>query len=38
LSEFEDNRRLDGVSVSEILEEMRTFSDEFTRFLSLPDI
>jgi hypothetical protein len=38
LSEFEDNRRLDGLSVSEILEEMRTFSDEFTRFLSLPDI
>jgi hypothetical protein len=38
LSEFEDNRRLDGLSVSDILEEMRTFSDEFTRFLSLPDI
>jgi hypothetical protein len=38
LSEFEDNRRLDGLSVAEVLEEMRTFSDEFTRFLSLPDI
>jgi hypothetical protein len=38
LSEFQDNRRLDGLSISEILEEMRTFSDEFTRFLSLPDI
>jgi hypothetical protein len=38
LSEFEDNRRLDGLSVAEILEEMRTFSGEFTRFLSMPDI
>jgi hypothetical protein len=38
LSEFEDNRRLDGLNVSEVLEEMKTFSDEFIRFLSLPDI
>jgi hypothetical protein len=38
LSEFEDNRRLDGLSVAEILEEMRAFSGEFTRFLSMPDI
>jgi hypothetical protein len=38
LSEFEDNRRLDGLNVSEVLEEMKTFADEFTRFLSLPDI
>jgi hypothetical protein len=38
LSEFDDNRRLEGYNVIETLKEMYTFCDEFTRFLSMPNI
>jgi len=38
LSEFENNRRFDGLRTVDIVDEMRLFSREFTRFLSLPNI
>jgi hypothetical protein len=38
LSEFEHNRRLDGRSVAGLLEEMKAFSGELTRYLSLPNM
>lgn len=38
LSEFEKDRRLDGYTVIETIEEMYSFSDEFTRFLGLPNM
>ena len=36
LSEFENDRRLDGYTVVDALSEMYTFCDEFTRFLGVP--
>ncbi len=38
LSEFENDRRLDGYTVIDALSEMYSFYDEFTRFLGMPKI
>lgn len=38
LSEFEENRKLDNYYVKDALEEMYRFSEEFMRFLSIPDL
>ena len=38
LSEFENDRRLDGYTVIDALSEMYTFYNEFTRFLGMPKI
>jgi hypothetical protein len=38
MNEFEEDRRLDGYTVYEALEEMYVFFDEFIRFLGMPNI
>jgi len=38
LSEFENDRRLDGYTLIDALSEMYTFFDEFNRFLGIPKL
>jgi hypothetical protein len=38
LEEFEKNKKLNNYSVIKALKEIYTFSEEFIKFLAMPDI